>query len=225
MTKRLPGIRTKTGSAKGLKPGHNIQGAALAQTDPFRWTKEVYLPALARHGIDITDKNAVSAQVTRDFTNTNTAQLINIFATQTAKIERDMKQVAKAQGLGSADFIQTHDPNVALTGLKALDSAAGSMGVRLATAMAGPMSDLSKAIGGYTGQLMGFMDKHPKIRELIDKNPVAAATTGAGAALGATFVTIDGWRARVRIVRRNRCDWPGWRRGHELAHAATSRAA
>jgi hypothetical protein len=42
---------TKTGEIKGMKPGHRLPGAGLAQTDPDRYVYDYLVPALEKHGI------------------------------------------------------------------------------------------------------------------------------------------------------------------------------
>ena len=93
-------ILPKTGEAKGYKAGHRPAWWRLAQSDPYEWTQQVYLPALARHGI--TSKEDILARIPQDFQNSNLAQMIGVYATQQKRIQKDWALNEKAEDLGAA---------------------------------------------------------------------------------------------------------------------------
>jgi hypothetical protein len=88
---------TKTGEAKGLKPGHHVQGWQLAQSDPNEWVKQYLLPALTRTGV--TDKDAILARISTLFQNQTVGQLVGLLATQQSRIEKDLALLRGAKDL------------------------------------------------------------------------------------------------------------------------------
>jgi hypothetical protein len=101
--------RTKTGSVKGIKP-HGIVGGDLAASDPYAWVNEVFLPALASHGV--TDPKDIQTEIATMFRDTTAAQLVAVLATQQKRIEKDWGLIHGAKGLDSADNFLKSDPKV-----------------------------------------------------------------------------------------------------------------
>ena len=103
---------TKTGNVKGVLPG-GIVGSEYLQpgkTDPYEWTNKVLLPHLAAKGI--TDPAKIQEVIAALSSQTTTAQMLSIFATQQARIAKDQHLVAGAQGLEAADTFMSNDPKV-----------------------------------------------------------------------------------------------------------------
>ncbi len=145
-------LYTKTGEAKGLKPGAHIKGWREAQSDPNEWVKSYLLPALRAAGIN--DKETMMARIGALFQNQMASQLVGLLATQQSRIDKDAAQYARAQGLDAADTFQAKDPKIAWAGLKgALEGAAGTIFAGTAESLSSPMNDLAHAIAGYTERL------------------------------------------------------------------------
>ena len=81
---------TKTGDIKGMKRGHEVVGANLANTDPDKWVYKVLVPAMKKAGFKTTEE--MIKELPRLFPNTNAANLVAKFIQQqdqwTAKEER-----------------------------------------------------------------------------------------------------------------------------------------
>lgn len=145
-------LYTKTGEAKGLKPGRHVKGWQVAQEDPNAWVRDYLLPALKNAGV--TDKGEIMARAGALFQNQMASQLVGILLTQQTRIEKDLAMIERAPGLSAADKFQSQDPKIAWQGLKgAVEGAAGTIFAGTAEALAGPMNDLAHAIAGYTERL------------------------------------------------------------------------
>jgi hypothetical protein len=105
-----------TGEGQGIKPGRTVQGWRLAQSDPYEWTKDYLLPALAKAGI--TDKDQVMREIGVLFQSQRAAQLVNLLATQQGRISKDYNLLGNAQGLSAADRAIREDPGLSWQGLK-----------------------------------------------------------------------------------------------------------
>jgi hypothetical protein len=106
-------IKTSTGNVKGVKPG-GVVGSEYLQpgsTDPYAWINKVFLPALAKKGV--TDPAKIQEVIAAVASQTTTAQMMSIFATQQSRIEKDRSLVAGAEGMSAADKFLAHDPKVA----------------------------------------------------------------------------------------------------------------
>ena len=125
--------KTTTGSIKGILPGREIKGSRLAQENPYEWTKQILLPALKEHGI--TEKPAILAKISELFSKQTAAQLVGMFATQSPRIEKDIKLMEKAKGAEeSAQILQAKDLNTQITAAKnVVGDLAGTLGTDLLT--------------------------------------------------------------------------------------------
>lgn len=105
-------IKTSTGNVKGVLPG-GIVGSEYLQpgaTDPYAWVNKVLLPKLAEKGI--TDPAKIQEIIAAMASQTTTAQMMAIFATQQSRIEKDQHLVAGADGKDAAGKFQANDPKV-----------------------------------------------------------------------------------------------------------------
>jgi hypothetical protein len=105
-------IKTKTGNVKGVLPG-GVVGSEYLQpgaTDPYQWVNKILIPALAKKGI--TDPSKIQEVIAAMSSQTTTAQMMTIFATQQARIEKDQHLVEHADGKDSAAKFQANDPKV-----------------------------------------------------------------------------------------------------------------
>jgi hypothetical protein len=194
---------TKTGEAKGLKPGAHVQGWRLAQSDPNEWVKQYLLPALLKHGV--TDKAKILQRISSLFQNQTVGQLVGILATQQSRIEKDLALLRGAKDLSAADLYQSKDPGVAWQGLKnSIEGAAGSMGSGLASAMAPAMNGLARAIAGYTARLSD-MQGHDKFYP----GEQSAGQQRANRWLNYmdTGILSNAQRDAIPLVQRNDVDW------------------
>jgi hypothetical protein len=122
-------IKTSTGNIKGVKPGGVIGGGYLTpgQEDPYQWVNKILIPAMQKKGLTSEQINermkgiagpllpkGASEQETiaAAASQTTTAQMMTIFATQQARIEKDKHLVENAEGLEAADRFQRDDPKV-----------------------------------------------------------------------------------------------------------------
>ena len=105
-------IKTSTGNVKGVKPG-GVKGQEYLQpgaTDPYAWVNNVMIPALAKKGV--TDPAKIQEAIAAIASQTTTAQMMSIFATQQSRIEKDKHLVAGAEGASAAERFQRDDPKV-----------------------------------------------------------------------------------------------------------------
>ena len=102
------------GKIHRLEPGA-IKGFELAKSDPYRWINEVYLPALAAHGV--TTKEDIANVTATMAGKRTTGQAMGIFATQGSRIEKDLAMTAGAKGLESAETFVSRDPMMAWEGV------------------------------------------------------------------------------------------------------------
>lgn len=105
-------IKTSTGNVKGVLPGA-IAGQEYLQpgaTDPYAWVNNVLIPALAKKGI--TEPSKVQEVIAAMASQQTTAQMMSIFATQQARIEKDKHLVEGAKGGEAAELFQKNDPKV-----------------------------------------------------------------------------------------------------------------
>jgi hypothetical protein len=155
-------VKTKTGSVKGIKPG-GIAGSELARTNPYEWVQKYLLPAMLSHGVTGEAKQA--ELIAHLFGNQVAAQLVQIFATQQKRIEKDMGLVGQAKGVEAvADVMNTLD-----SATKSLHNSLDS----LAMAMGRPfIQPLTASVNTFAGLI-------DKLAKKLDTDPVLAAATTA----------------------------------------------
>jgi len=105
-------IKTKTGNVKGILPGA-IMGQEYLQpgsTDPYAWVNNVLIPQLRKKGV--TEPAKIQEVIAALASQTTTAQMMSIFATQQARIEKDKHLVEGARGVDAADLFQKQDPKI-----------------------------------------------------------------------------------------------------------------
>lgn len=105
-------IKTSTGNVKGVLPGA-IAGQEYLQpgaTDPYAWVNNVLIPALVKKGV--TDPSQIQEVIAAMASQQTTAQMMSIFATQQARIEKDKHLIAGAKGGEAAEDFQKNDPKV-----------------------------------------------------------------------------------------------------------------
>lgn len=111
-------IKTKTGNVKGVMPGGIIGGEYLkpGQEDPYTWVNKVLLPQLAKKGV--TEPADIQEAIAAMASQTTTAQMMGIFATQQQRIEKDWDLNRKAHGISAVEEYQKGDPKVAQAAIK-----------------------------------------------------------------------------------------------------------
>ena len=174
----------KTGEVKGLKAGHSLKGADLAQSDPYQWIQTYLLPALARKGI--TDEDGISKEIGRLFQNSTTAQLVSILATQTSKIEKDRAVQKGALGLDSAADYAGKDPFAALKGFStSLETFAGVLTAPIMGDATKGLASLSGMVGQASERLAAFEKDHPDAAKALAVGTGVAGLAVAGTASAA----------------------------------------
>jgi hypothetical protein len=122
-------IKTSTGNIKGVKPGGVIGGGYLTpgQEDPYQWVNKILIPAMQKKGLTTEQINEKLKGVAEPLlpkgaseqetiaaaaSQTTTAQMMTIFATQQKRIDKDQHLVEHAEGLEAAERFQRDDPKV-----------------------------------------------------------------------------------------------------------------
>jgi hypothetical protein len=167
-------IKTSTGNVKGVLPGA-IAGQEYLQpgaTDPYAWVNKVLIPHLAQKGV--TDPSQVQEVIAAMASQQTTAQMMSIFATQRARIEKDKHLVEGAQGVGAADLFQKHDPKVI----------AKSIGAQLDNALANTTAPMMPAVNqgmNWLASGLAYTAEHAKTRpgDIVAGGGWLAAMSGA----------------------------------------------
>ena len=164
---------TKAGLPSRILPGA-LKDSDLAKKNPDLSIHEVLLPALAAAGItakeDIENVGAVLAS------KRTTGQALGIFATQWARIQKDLAMEKGAKGLEAADVFMNKDVTLGLKSVaEQLQNFLQAAGSPLAPAAARHLNELAGSIGHLT--------------EAAREHPTAASTglvaTVAGMGLAA----------------------------------------
>jgi hypothetical protein len=164
-----------------------VKGWELFAQDPYRWTNEIFLPALRKKGI--TDKATILQEISTVFRDQTAAQLVSILATQQSRIEKDWHLVGGAQGLEAADAFMDKDVGLAWAGLTEqmknfLQIAGGPM--------AAPAAHFLHELALGTGYLADAARQHPAVQ--------AAASTGlTGALAGGSMLA---WWASLKMLEK-----------------------
>jgi hypothetical protein len=106
---------TKTGQIMGMKRGHQVVGADLANTDPDKWVYTVLVPALHKAGFKTTE--AMIKELPRLFPNTNAANLVAKFIQQQDQWTAKEERINAGEGLGAYES-QSQGAGVAFGALK-----------------------------------------------------------------------------------------------------------
>ncbi len=172
-----------------------VKGWELFAADPYRWTNEIFLPAMRARGI--TDKPKILAEIATVFRDQTAAQFIDILATQQSRMIKDWRMVENAQGLTAADTFMNKDVAVAYKSvteqLQNLFQAAGSP---LAPAAARYLNELAGGISHLTAAAR----EHPVAASggMLATISVAALTAYEGVVLGLKkFGMIPEWLAPI----------------------------
>jgi hypothetical protein len=148
-------IKTTTGHVKGVKPG-GIVGSEYLQpgrTDPYQWVNKVLLPALAKKAV--TDPAQIQEVIAAIASQTTTAQMMSIFATQQSRITKDAALVRGATGIESADKFQHNDPKV-------IAKSIGSQFDNILGNTAEPMMPAANAGMNWLASGLGYMSDRAK---------------------------------------------------------------
>jgi hypothetical protein len=106
---------TKTGDIKGMKRGHEVVGANLANTDPDKWVYKVLVPALRKAGFKTTEE--MIKELPRLFPNTNAANLVAKFIQQQDQWTAKEERISAGAGLNAYED-QSQGAGVAFGALK-----------------------------------------------------------------------------------------------------------
>jgi hypothetical protein len=175
-------IKTSTGNVKGVKPG-GIVGQEYLQpgaTDPYAWVNNILIPALAKK--DVTDPSKIQEVIAAIASQTTTAQMMGIFATQQARIEKDRSLIAGAEGMSAADKFLTSDPKVAGAAIAAqVDNVLSNTTKPIMPAVTGGMNWLSSGLN--------WMSQH------AEKYPGHTAAGGLWGSALSGALSVDGGMA------------------------------
>ena len=170
--------KSKSGQILGMKPGHSVTGADLANTDPDKWVYNVLVPALHKAGFDSQDK--MIKELPRLFPNSNAANLV-------AKLIQQQEQwAAKAERVAAGEGINAYKDQMEGAGVafKALETQLTDF----ASVLDGPaMQDIGWAMGGLASVvgkakvgLDHFEQAFPKTARLVADLGVAAGLAVGG---------------------------------------------
>jgi hypothetical protein len=152
-------IAPKGGHLAGVKPG-GILGSDLAMTNPYRWVNEILLPQLAKHGV--TDPDKIQEIISTLYSKGTAAQLVSLFATQQARIEKDAGQQRGAMDYTAADTFNAKDFSTAMKGVEMqFENLAGTIGKPFSETLTPALSDFAK----HLGELNEWMAKQNKDKE------------------------------------------------------------
>jgi hypothetical protein len=195
--------RTKTGEAKGLKPGAHFKGWRLAQSNPNEYVKQYLVPAMQAHGI--TSREDVLAEIPRLYQNQMAGQMVGLLATQQSRINKDVALYRGAQGIESADRISREDPTVVWQGLKnSFESLGGTVFQGLVHDFSQPIFDFSQAVARFDAALQKPGTLLGNFKDQLSEGVSGLATDGS------------------MLKRAN--DWLTWKHGGDVfglgAHGA-----
>ena len=141
--------KTKTGEVKGLKPGRQVKGSALAMSDPDRWVYEILLPAMDAKGI--IDPTARKNYISQLFPNTSVADAINKMIQQEPSYENHAKLFDAATGVDGVKILNESIAaqfNAVGSSLNDLAAVAGQDSMKTA---ADYLSRVANALRNFTG--------------------------------------------------------------------------
>jgi hypothetical protein len=172
-------IKTTTGHVKGVKPGGVVGSEYLepGKTDPYQWVNKVLLPHLAAKGV--TDPAKIQEVIAAIASQTTTAQMMSIFATQQSRIMKDAALVAGANGIESADKFQRNDPKV-------IAKSIGSQFDNLLSNTAEPIMPAANAGMNWLASGLSYMSERAK------KDPARSATELGFGAMLMSALSADG---------------------------------
>jgi len=169
---------TKTGEIKGMKPGHNVKGAALAASDPDLWIYNVLVPALTKAGI--TDPEQMNMKIRRLFPNTNAADLVSKLISQQASFANHAGLYPQAEGMGAADK-QNGDPFRALNNLTtSLSNFAATVGSPSMEKAAGFMNWMAQKSADLSEGYSKWAKDNPGMANAAGFGAMGAGVAGGG---------------------------------------------
>jgi hypothetical protein len=178
----------KAGHIEGMKPGHRVADASLAQSDPDRYILEKVLPALKAHGYDTAEKQI--SEVRRLFPNGNAADLVSKVITQHEAFANHAKLYDAALGL-NADL--TKDAKVQLDALNvSLKDFGGIVAEPLMQPLAEELSQISKWLRGVMGGYANWTKDHPAAGAVVGGTTLTAGVVGGSALAYATLQKLLG---------------------------------
>jgi hypothetical protein len=168
---------TKTGEIKGMKHGHSVVGADIAEHDPDKWVYDVLVPALVKAGYKTTEDQI--KELPRLFPNTNAANVV-------AKLLQQKDQwAAKADRIDAAPGVDSLPDQ--MQGVAVAFGAFKTQLVDLIGVLDGPaMKDIGTGLSFMTTELGNakievdkFAQAFPTAaRALADFGVAAAAASG-----------------------------------------------
>jgi len=149
----------KVGSAKGLRPG-GIRGSDVFQQDPYQWTQQYLVPALAKAGYTTEAQQRQMLQYL--FPNRTAGFVMSQLALQGWKFDRDQRLIGQAAGLSAYNELIKHDPDMAMRALGAQwENFKTALGIGLVPILIPFLRNMTTALNA----LAGFAEKHPTLTQ------------------------------------------------------------
>ena len=179
-------------SKTGWTPGA-LKGTDLARSDPLAFVEKYLLPAMAAHGININDSNAVGLEAKKLFGRETAARIASTLLdpTQRMRLHKDQGLFAKALGPDAAyGQAMMNDPRMA------------------AAATAASLKNLETVLGkAVTPQVITALQATAKainwIAGAFDRHPMFAKGVVALMGFGAATATLAVFNVGLRLVRTN----------------------
>ncbi|MGA2491840.1 MAG: hypothetical protein ABSF67_02690 [Roseiarcus sp.] len=169
---------TKTGEIKGMKRGHTVVGAELANTDPDKWVYTVLVPALHKAGFKTTEE--MIKELPRLFPNSNAANLVAKFIQQQDQWAAKADRVAAGEGLNAAND-QMSGVTVAWAAVKKQIGDLGAVFDSPAMKDIGAgLSALARGIGEAKVKVYDFAQAFPRAARGLADVGVAAGLAAGG---------------------------------------------
>jgi hypothetical protein len=169
---------TKSGEIKGMKRGHSVVGAALANTDPDKWVYTVLVPALHKAGYK-SDADMLK-ELPRLFPNSNAANIVAKLIQQREQWAAKAERVAAGEGVDAVDD-QLKGVGVAFGALtKQLDDLMSALDSPAMQDIGAGLSWLASSVGWAKGQVDHFAQAFPNAARAVADLGVAVGVVSGG---------------------------------------------
>ena len=190
-------VETKTGDIKGIRPG-GVSGSSEFASDPYAWVQDYLMPAFAK--AKITDPVQMREVIAHMFQNRTAQQIIDMFATQQVRFQKDAALQKQATGLGGWQNLINNDLttnwNAFTTSIKNFVAALGVPLVPLATkfihGLTVSITELSLWVAAHQDATRQIGIAAASIASLLVGLGAVAVLVAAGSALALAF-SPAGW--------------------------------
>jgi hypothetical protein len=169
---------TKTGEIKGMKHGHSVVGADIAEHDPDKWVYDVLTPALVKAGYKTTEDQI--KELPRLFPNTNAANVVAKLLQQKDQWAAKAERIDAAQGTESLPD-QMQGVGVAFEAFKTqLVDFIGVLDLPALKDIGAGLSFMAQELGSAKVQIDAFAQSFPTAARAVADFGLAAAAAGGG---------------------------------------------